>query len=104
MADDVRLSSEVEKIQEKNKEYVEEKSRMLAQWIKEYLNWHFENKYDEMFWFVLFVRKWNDVNTLVVNTLLWTWISTWADRSMLRDALYGLSWAIDTSETDLLDE
>lgn len=104
MTEDIRLSDQVEKIQEQNKIYVEEKSRRLAMWIREYLNWHFENKYDEMFWFVLFVRKGNDVNTLVVNTLLWTWISTWADRALLRDALSWLADSIDGNEIDLLDE
>lgn len=102
--EDVRLSSEVEKIQNKNQEYVQEKSRKLANWIRDYLTGYFEDKYDEAFSFVLFLRKGNDVNTLVVNTLMWAGITTWADRAMLRDSLHSLADAIDSSETDILDD
>ena len=102
--EDVRLSTEVEKVQEKNQEYIQEKSRRLANWIREYLTGNFEGKYDETFGFVLFLRKGNDINTLVVNTLMWAGITTWADRAMLRDSLHSLADAIDSNETDILDD
>lgn len=102
--EDVRLSTEVEKAQDKNKEYVQEKSRILADWIREYLAWHFKDKYDETFWFTIYVRKGNDVNTLVINTLIWTGITTWVDRVMYRDSLHGLADAIDSNDVDYLDD
>lgn len=102
--EDIRLSDEVKNIWDKNQEYVEIKSRKLASQIKQLLEKEFEWKFDESFWFVLYTRKWNDVNTLVVNTLLWTGVSTWADRWLFRDALRWMADSIDNNETDLLDE
>jgi hypothetical protein len=35
---------------------------------------------------------------------MWAWITTWSDRAILRDSLRSLADAIDSNETDILDD
>lgn len=77
--EDIRLSDTVREKGQENMDYASIKCERVINEFKEVVSREFDWKYDESCIYLVFVRKWNDVNTVAIDVRKWNTVSTVTD-------------------------
>lgn len=79
---DIRLSDVVKEQTDKNLEFLNKKSIKVISKIKDIVEEEYDNQYDECCIYIVYARKWNDMNTTVCDVRMWNTVMTAADEKM----------------------